>query len=302
MSNIKILELFGGIGAPRKALENIGYSVDSTYVEIDKFATKSYNAMFDENNSPSSVTDFDGMNKNYDLLFHGSPCQDFSVAGTQQGADEGSGTRSSLMWETVRIIEQCLPPIVIWENVKAVTNKNHVDTFNKYLSKLENLGYTNSFRILNSSDFGIPQERERLFVVSLLGDKSFNFDNINTKKMRLLRDIVTDDETGKEFILKSPSMLGCLAEGKLRILDLNNDNQKTTTITTKQMRWDSSCVPIENNSYRLLTPLECWRLMGFSDEDYYRAMTVTSRTQLYKQAGNSIVVPVLEEIFKELLK
>lgn len=157
---IKVLELFGGIGAPRKALENLGLTVESDYVEIDKYAVNSYNAIFDENEIISDVCEFSGIGKKYNLLIHGSPCQDFSIAGGGAGGEIGSGTRSSLMWETVRIIEECRPQVVIWENVKSLINNKHVHTFQLYLKTLENLGYTNSYQVLNSVFYGVPQERE----------------------------------------------------------------------------------------------------------------------------------------------
>ena len=145
---LQILELFGGIGSPRVALRNIGVSVKSIdYVEIDEKAVRSYNAMFEQESaySPQTVV---GWNNQSDILIHGSPCQDFSIAGHQgkataadgrinkgKGADEGSGTRSSLMWETVHIIEQMgewKPTVVIWENVKNVLSKHMVHNFNRY--------------------------------------------------------------------------------------------------------------------------------------------------------------------------
>ena len=154
---MKVLELFGGIGACTQALRRIGVDVEvADYVEIDKYAVASYNAINGTNFEPQDICTWD-KNIEVDLIMHGSPCQDFSVAGKQAGGDVGSGTRSSLMYETIRIV------------------------------------------------------------------------------------------------------------GKLR-------------------------------------PKECWRLMGFDDESFEKAAQVNSNTQLYKQAGNSICVPVLEAIFKELFK
>ena len=148
--------MFGGIGSPRCALRNLGIPVKSIdYVEIDEKAVRSYNAMFeaDMKQSPQTVV---GWNLRPDILIHGSPCQDFSIAGHQgkakaeagrinrgKGADEGSKTRSSLMWETVHIIEQMgewKPKVVIWENVKNVLSKHMVHNFNRYLSYMEKLG------------------------------------------------------------------------------------------------------------------------------------------------------------------
>lgn len=194
---LQILELFGGIGSPRVALRNIGVSVKSIdYVEIDEKAVRSYNAMFEQESaySPQTVV---GWNLQPDILIHGSPCQDFSIAGHQgkataadgrinkgKGADEGSGTRSSLMWETVHIIEQMgewKPTVVIWENVKNVLSKHMVHNFNRYLSYMEKLGYSNNYKVLDCRDYGIPQARERCFTVSILGDNAFDFELMGKK-------------------------------------------------------------------------------------------------------------------------
>lgn len=181
---IKILELFGGIGSPRCALRNIGIPVKAIdYVEIDEKAVKSYNAMFKRELAYKTQSVI-GWNLKPDILIHGSPCQDFSIAGHQgkataaggrinrgKGADKGSGTRSSLMWETINIIKQMgewKPRFVIWENVKNVTSKHMIHNFNRYLSEMQKLGYTNSFQTLDARDFGLPQARERVFTISVL--------------------------------------------------------------------------------------------------------------------------------------
>ncbi|MEG1022807.1 MAG: DNA cytosine methyltransferase, partial [Myroides sp.] len=148
MNEIKILELFGGVGSARCGLRNIGIDVKSIdYVEIDEKAVRSYNAMFanEHKYKPQNIV---GWNLKPDVLIHGSPCQDFSIAGKQKGADYGSETRSSLMWETIKIIDdfgKLKPKIVIWENVKNVRSKHMITNYNRYLSEMEKLGYTNSF-------------------------------------------------------------------------------------------------------------------------------------------------------------
>ena len=175
--HIKILELFGGIGACSKALERIGTNYEiADYVEIDKYAVKSFNAMHDTNFEPQDICKWD-KNIECDLIMHGSPCQDFSLAGKQAGGDEGSGTRSSLMYETIRIVEKLKPKYVIWENVKNVISKKHRHNFDNYLNKMEDLGYTNYYQVLNAKDYGIPQNRERVFTVSILGNKDYGFPN-----------------------------------------------------------------------------------------------------------------------------
>lgn len=193
---IQILELFGGIGAPRVALRNIGVPVKSIdYVEIDEKAVRSYNSMF-ESELPYKTQDVTGWTLKPDILVHGSPCQDFSFLGLKQGGEKGSGTRSSLMWETVHIIEQMgvwKPRIVIWENVRGVLAKRMIGTFNKYLQAMENLGYSNSFDVLDARDFGLPQARQRVFTISLLDSKPFDFSTLERKPMRDIADYLEDD-------------------------------------------------------------------------------------------------------------
>ena len=175
---MKISSLFSGIGAFEKALSklNIEYEIVN-YCEIDKFASKSYAAIHnvDESLNLGDITKIDltKLNNEIDLLTHGSPCQDFSVAGKGLGAD--GNTRSSLMWNSVEIIKHCKPKVVIWENVKNVISKKHKHNFDKYINELEQLGYTNYYQVLNAKNYGIPQNRERVFVVSILDGRDFKF-------------------------------------------------------------------------------------------------------------------------------
>ena len=170
MEKLRVLELFGGIGACSKALTNLGIEheiVDA--VEIDKYAVKSFNAIHGTNFEPQDITKWD-KDIECDLIMHGSPCQDFSVAGKQAGGDEGSGTRSSLMYETLRIVEKLKPKYVIWENVKNLLSKKHRHNFDAYQEAMEKLGYKNYYQVLNAKDFGVPQNRERVFTVSIRED------------------------------------------------------------------------------------------------------------------------------------
>lgn len=167
---LKVLELFAGIGACSKALERLGIEheiVDA--VEIDKYAIKSFNAVHGTNFEPQDITKWD-KDIQVDLIMHGSPCQDFSVAGKQAGGDKDSGTRSSLMYETLRIVEKLKPKYVIWENVKNLLSKKHRHNFDAYLEAMSKLGYVSKYQVLNAKDYGIPQNRERVFTVSIRDD------------------------------------------------------------------------------------------------------------------------------------
>lgn len=200
---IKILELFGGIGACSKALERLGIEYEiADYVEIDKYAVASYNAMHDTNFEPQDICKWDKDIK-VDLVMHGSPCQDFSIGGLQAGGDEGSGTRSSLMYETIRIVEKLKPKYVIWENVKNVISKKHIHNFNNYIERMNELGYTSYYQVLNAKDYGIPQNRERLFTISIRNDLNIGYVFPEKKELKLkLKDMLEDNVDEKYYLKK----------------------------------------------------------------------------------------------------
>ena len=164
--------------------------------------------------------DVRGWNLKPDILVHGSPCQDFSISGHQKGADEGSETRSSLMWETVHIIENMggwKPRIVIWENVRNVLSKHMIHNFQRYLSEMERMGYVNSYAILDARDFGLPQKRQRVFTISTLGGPAFDFSKLEKKPMRPLSEFL-DDDWAECHILKAPSMLSMIGKKESQFL------------------------------------------------------------------------------------
>lgn len=312
---LKILELFGGIGSPRVALRNMGVPVKAIdYVEIDENAVRSYNAMFADE-LPYKTQDVRGWNLKPDILIHGSPCQDFSIAGHQgaargkgrinrgKGGDEGSGTRSSLMWETVKIIEnmgEWRPRVVIWENVKNVLSRHMIVNYRKYLSFMKALGYKTTFETLNAMDFGIPQKRERVFTVSVLGGKPFCFSALTHKEPPPLSGYL-EKEVSDEYTVTQPSMLACIGRtGVIRRAPIIRDY--CYTITERQDRAPNAGVlPISGEGYRYLTERECWRLQGYSDSDFDAAAAVNTRRTLYKQAGNSIPVTIFEALFSVML-
>lgn len=394
---IMVLELFAGIGACSKALERLGIEheiVDA--VEIDRYAIKSFNAIHGTNFEPQDITKWD-KDVGVDLIMHGSPCQDFSVAGRQAGGDEGSGTRSSLMYETLRIVEKLKPKYVIWENVKNLLSKKHRHNFDAYIVAMSELGYVSKYQVLNAKDYGIPQNRERVFTVSVRTDgnsdeyDAFELDFHFPEKQPIekkLKDIL-DDEVDERYFL-SDDRLKAIAvwekrqreNGRGFRFEVKNGDSIGRTVTTsadrpcstnyvaeptivedfyksrepreytenaptlradrqglkvktankdgydlaqdgdsiglaypnsttrrgrvghevyKTLECSDTMGTLQNYRIRKLTPKECWRLMGFDDSDFEKAEKVNSNTQLYKQAGNSIVVNVLEEILKELL-
>lgn len=372
---IKILELFGGIGACSKALEKLGIEYEiADYVEIDKYAVMSFNAMHGTNFEPQDICNYD-KDIDVDLIMHGSLCQDFSLAGKQMGGDEGSGTRSSLMYETIRIVEKLKPKYVIWENVKNIISKKHKHNFQTYLTKMRLLSYQNYCQVLNAKDYGIPQNRERVFVVSIRGDvnsygchvfnykfppkqklnlrlKDFLEDNVDEKyylsEERIKEITVNNIKVEKEFMPKVVAGIGkkdsnsntqwkqqnriyednialsittvcnpyyliknATKKGYLKAYPgdavYTNTSNKRGTVQREMIQTLSSFqdkgVVMDDFRIRKITPKEAWRLMGFDDEDFEKAkQTRQSDSQLYKQAGNSIVVNVLEGILRNLFK
>ena len=379
---IRLIELFAGIGSQAKALERLGANFEHyRVVEFDKYAIKSYNAVHGTNFETSDITkisaDYLGIEdtKNYEyIVTYSFPCQDLSMAGKGKGMEKGSGTRSGLLWEVERLLNECneLPQVLLMENVPQVHSKKNIEHFNQWIAALEQLGYSNFYEDLNAKNYGIPQNRNRTFMVSILGYQTYKFPKPFELKLKL-KDMLEEDadekyyltEKGLTYILGNAvnkslkdmykradaffnkTIAYCLnTKVDRRIGDSNYINEeydeeiqvktflKIKNATKKgyleayegdgvdisrRMQYHRGTVQrgiiqtldtqptkgvvvsVEKTKIRKLTPKECWRLMGFDDEDFNKASHVNSDTQLYKQAGNSIVVNVLEEIFKQLL-
>ena len=455
---MKLFSLFSGIGGPEKALKRLGIEYELVgYSEIDKYASKSYSAVHEESEIKNywDITKINGAElPDFDLLTWGFPCQDISIAGKQAGIHEG--TRSGLYYDGLRILKAKKPKYSLIENVKALTSKKFADTFESILKDLDEAGYNNYWQVLDAKDYGIPQHRERVFIVSIRKDidQEFKFPEKEELKLKL-KDLLEEEVEEKYYL--SDRMIKTFSDmtnrngyirGKcFKPHNLDDDRVANTIKTTAGSRPEDNFVkrkydefidengympeifnpynkseikdiaktitgecgsttssaahliketikmpeatkkgyaeasdgdgvyinrphqkrgvvqkdkiqtikttpdvgvvvekkikyeePLEregwhhmnkivlnpegisttlhaqsNNSLqkikepslriRKLTPLECWRLMGFDDGDFYKAKSVgISNTQLYKQAGNSIVVNVLERIFNNLLK
>ena len=483
---LKLLSLFTGIGAFEKALErlNIDYELVG-FSEIDKYAITSYcaihNVLGTKNLGDVSKIEIDKI-PDFDIMTWGFPCQDISIAGRMKGIQEGK-TRSGLYYEGYNILKSKMPKYSIIENVKNLTSQRFKEQFESILNDIEKLGYNNYWKVLNAKNYGIPQNRERVFIISIrkdIDDNNFNFPSPVTLNLKL-KDILENEVDEKYYLTdkgigrlikknnkllkdcENPNISSCIIAGYHKMSGNNNqyiaesnnvervaglfDTEKTKhqagsvynpnglspTLTTmdngghkqpyilvreatkkgytEAMEGDSINVSYPNsitkrgrvgkkvsqtiltspnmatviesprpiclnNSYkqpsiqdriydtegiataitasqfrpsiaerkmfnpynkkeitdiaptqtascgsttssaavlisedgnhlmkiRKLTPLECWRLMGFDDTDFYKAKSAgISDTQLYKQAGNSIVVNVLEAIFKSLL-
>lgn len=205
---IKILELFSGTGCQVQALKNIGIECVSTQCEIDKYAVNTYNQLHGETPNLGDISKVkveDLTEGQFDLITYSSPCQDFSVAGLGRGGDKGSGTRSSLLFECEKIIRKVRPKYLLFENVKNLLSEKHVHNFMEWLKILEEMGYCSYYDVLNAKDFGIPQNRERIFCVSILGKHvPYVFPQKQPLKLRL-KDILEDSPDEKYYIKKEIS-------------------------------------------------------------------------------------------------
>jgi len=446
---IRVVELFSGIGAQASALERAGIPHECVAVcEIDKYAYASYCAIHGNVPNLGDITKVKRLPE-CDLLTYSFPCTDLSMAGKRKGMTRGSGTRSGLLWEVERLLMDMrnrdhLPMTLVMENVDAITYKANKKDFKQWISALSDMGYASSYKVLNASDYGIPQNRDRCFMVSRLDSLSFQFPRPRPSDIRL-KDILEWD-VPKRYFLSNVAVAGLIAHKKHdtrnngfghKITDPEKDNAATLkascgwkntdtflecregsntngldlignltvpgrsetsqrvydpkgispTICTMQggglqpkiavypclspdriekrqngprfrgqdedmftlTAQDRHGILIRNNTsqgyieaqdgdglildqpdsktkrgrvqegrsptvmtsgqvgtvdkmrIRRLTPRECWRLMGFTDDDFDRVKKIrTSDAQLYKQAGNSIVVDVLVAIFDEL--
>lgn len=411
---LRVFEAFAGVGSQRMALRNLGIDHEVVAIaEIDKFAIASYNAIHGETLNLGDISQMNAADiPDHDLFTYSFPCQDISIAGKQAGLDLNSGTRSGLLWECQKVIATKKPKYLLLENVKNLVGKRHKANFDLWLEWLVSQGYSNYWQVLNAKDYGVPQNRERVFVVSILGDdKEFHFPEKQDLSIRL-KDLL-EDSVDEKYYLKSerakqlvrkitddnnvletvtvdatvvspkikdisncitarydagiqnkPSIGMSVIEPKIPIKNATRKGYLEATSgdgidlaypnsSTRRGRVQKECSPtlqtadtvgtveiinplkgkthygwhfeqavyaedgivrtvkagggsgnipkvIEPYRIRKLTPLECWRLMGFTDQDFYKAQEVNSNSQLYKQAGNSIVVPVLEGIFSQL--
>lgn len=232
---MRVLELFSGYGSQALALENLGIEFTSDISEIDKYAIQTYNQLHGETHNWGDITKIDETKlPYYDLITYSSPCQDFSVAGLGKGGDMGSGTRSSLLWECERIIRAVKPKYLLMENVKNLVGEKHKHNFIRWLHVLEMMGYQNFWKVLNAKDYGVPQNRERVFVVSILGCGQYLFPNPVRLEKRL-KDMLENDVDEKYYLSDK------LIEGFLRKAANKNDTFGKNGINVRDKNGIASC-------------------------------------------------------------
>ena len=208
-NKVRLIELFAGVGSQAMALKRLGVDFE-TYkvVEFDEHAINSYNAIHGTNFPTIDITKINATDLNIVdththtyLLTYSYPCQDLSVAGKQKGMAKGSGTRSGLLWEVERLLKECdeLPQILLMENVPQVASNENLKHFQEWQQFLTSLGYMNYIEFLNAKDFGVAQNRNRCFMVSILGNYNYKFPK-PIELTKVMKDYLEDEVDEKYYI------------------------------------------------------------------------------------------------------
>ncbi len=301
MSDFKIIDLFAGIGGIRLGFEAYGgESVFSS--EWDKHAQVTYQTNFNEIPYGDITTIQPEEIPRFDVLLGGFPCQPFSQAGLKKGFAD---TRGTLFFDVARIINHHRPRVVFLENVKRFKTHDKGNTFNVVKSVLEEMGYEVHAKVLNARDFGVPQNRERIYIVAFLGKTDFNFPEPKSSKTRLgdILETVVDDK----YTLSDRLWAGHQRRKKKHTAKgygfgyslFNQDSFYTSTISARYYK-DGSEILIEQKGKnpRKLTPREAARLQGYPDN----FVIPVSDVQAYKQFGNSVAVPVIKAIAHNVVR
>lgn len=219
-NHIRLIELFAGVGSQAMALRDIGADFEHyRVVEFDKYAVKSYNAIHGTAFEPTDIRNVKGedlgivdtQNFTY-ILTYSFPCQDLSLAGKQKGMTKGSGTRSGLLWEVERLLNETenLPQVLLMENVPQVHGTKNIDDFNKWIDFLKSKGYSNFWQDLNAKDYGVAQNRKRCFMVSILGNEVYEFPE-PIKLDKCTKDYL-EDEVDEKYYIKTEKAKRLIAD------------------------------------------------------------------------------------------
>ena len=314
-NKLKVVSLFSGYGTQELALKYIGVDYENV-ANCDNFkqANECYNTL--HTTTHGNLGDIRMINENTfpecDLLTYSFPCQDISISGVQKGIKEG--TRSGLLFEVERLLSANRPKFLLMENVKNLVSHNHIENFKKHIYFLRGLGYSSFWRVLNGADFGCPQNRERVFMMSVLNssidevkEKMMNVDN--HKKERIPMRSFIDKNFSESLVIDCPftphqpkNHTICKLIGRRD--DITYDQARriysvdgcSPTLTTS----GSPQILTEDSRVRTITAREGYRFMGVREEDINLLLTTSlSNTAHVALAGNSICVPVMEAIFSE---
>jgi DNA (cytosine-5)-methyltransferase 1 len=252
------------------------------------------------------------------IMSYSFPCQDLSMVGSRKGMSRDGQTRSGMLWEVERLLKETkkLPHILLMENVPEVIGQTNIEYFREWELFLRNLGYSNHCELLNAKHYGMPQNRNRCFMVSILGEWQYKFPP--KEKLTLQRKDMLETEVDEKYCLSEKLIKTFLTNSHPKydrqqrfIKNIFKKTEVANTITTRagDRPTDNFVVLGGGHTPRLvndlwirkLTPKECWRLMGFDDEIFERVEKSQSKSSLYHLAGDSIVVNVLENIFRQFV-
>ncbi len=294
------IDLFAGIGGIRIPFEEMGGKCVFTS-EWDKYAQQTYEANYGDK-PYGDITQIEERNiPNFDILLGGFPCQAFSVAGKKLGFED---TRGTLFFDVARIIKYHKPKAFLLENVKGLLSHNKKQTFKVIYQTLIDLGYHVHYKILNARDFGLPQNRERIYIVGFLENVDFEFPEPFNTPTRL-GDIL-DSEVPEKYTISDRLWTSHKARKKRNQekgwgfgYSLFDENSTYTSTISARYYKDGSEILVaqKDKNPRKLTPKEASRLQGFPQE----FVIPVSDTQAYKQFGNSVAVTVIREIAREML-
>lgn len=302
---VKVIDLFAGIGGIRLGVEQAFGSIDCVFTsEIDKHAVTTYKANFKDSHIFGDIKQIDENDlPDHDILLAGFPCQPFSQAGLKKGFTD---TRGTLFFDIERILLAKQPKAFLLENVKQLKGHDKGRTFQTIIDHLNKAGYKVFYEILKARDFGLPQNRERIYIVGFL-DHSINFEFPKPTNLPTRVGDILDNVVDEKYTISDKLWTGHKRRKELNKLNgkgfgyslFNKESKYTNTISARYYK-DGSEILIEqeNKNPRKLTPREAARLQGFPEE----YVIPVSDAQAYKQFGNSVAVPVIKAIATQMKK
>jgi DNA (cytosine-5)-methyltransferase 1 len=310
LEGYKFIDLFSGLGGFRLALEY--FRAECVFSsDIDEKVNAVYHNNF-KDKPAGDITKIEAKDiPDHDILCAGFPCQSFSISGKKLGFNDSRGT---LFFDVARIVKEKKPKVVILENVKNFTTHDNGNTLKVVEATMHELGYTFFYKVLNAVDFGIPQNRERVYMISFRKDlniNKFNFPVSKSENINLKDILLKNSNIGKEIILyekgnikeftgkpkdRKPIRIGIIGKGGQGERIYSTKGTAITISANGGGRFAKTGGYLIGNKIRKLHPRECARLMGFPDS----YILAESYNQSYKQLGNSVVIPVLVEIIKEI--
>ena len=310
----KTVSLFSGIGGFDLGFMYSGFDVIWAN-DFEKNACLTYEANVSGNIVCGDIREEKEKIPNHDILIGGFPCQPFSTLGKLQGFEDEAG-RGTLFFEIKDIISKNKTKVVVLENVKNIVNHNHGETFKRIISELEELGYKCFSAILNSADYGVPQRRNRCYIVAFLKDAFNNLPEFEFPKKEVLRvttqDLLDSDVEAKYFLSKRilKTILGRGSKNYVSKPTIDQEISKTLTATmhkmhrasqdnyiTDNINYEKYCDKELKSNIRKLTPNECRRLQGFPSD----WVQVVSDCQAYKQFGNAVTVNVSYALSRKVM-